>query len=319
MSPRSLPTPAQNHTFETGPMTLVFSAGYAIDIGAHVFPTRKYEMVFSRLLEPRLAAPPSVVEPQIASWDDLLLVHTPGYLRKVRFGELSLTEQALLEIPWSAEVVDGFRLMSGGTVTAARMALERGVSVHVGGGFHHAFADHGEGFCLFNDVALAFRVLQREQRVRRAVVIDCDVHHGNGTAKLFGADPHVFTLSLHQQHNYPLVKPPSTLDIGLEDGTQDEEYLEQLHEALPVVMAHNPDVMFYLAGADPFVGDQLGGLSLTKGGLRQRDRLVIQAAGAAGVPIVITLAGGYAENVSDTIAIHVATAEEAMNLDQSQP
>ena len=220
-------------------------------------------------------------------------------------------------------------LMSGGTETssmsggtAARMALERGVSVHVGGGFHHAFANHGEGFCLFNDVALACRVLQRGHLARRAVVVDCDVHHGNGTAKLFEADPHVFTFSMHQRHNYPEVKPPSTLDIGLEDGTQDEEYLERLHEALPVVMAHDPDVMFYLAGADPYVGDQLGGLALTKDGLRQRDRLVITAmclrsrcirsAEAAGVPIVVTLAGGYAKNVSDTIAIHVATAEEAI-------
>ena len=230
----------------------------------------------------------------------------------IRFGELSLTEQALLEIPWSEAIVDGFRLMSGGTVTAARMALERGVSVHVGGGFHHAFANHGEGFCLFNDVALACRVLQRGHLARRAVVVDCDVHHGNGTAKLFEADPHVFTFSMHQRHNYPEVKPPSTLDIGLEDGTQDEEYLERLHEALPVVMAHDPDVMFYLAGADPYVGDQLGGLALTKDGLRQRDRLVIRSAEAAGVPIVVTLAGGYAKNVSDTIAIHVATAEEAI-------
>ena len=297
-------------------MTFVYSSGYTIDIGAHVFPTRKYEMVFARLLEHRLVTPSSVVWPETASWDDLLLVHTPGYLRKVRFGELSLTEQALLEMPWSTAIVDGFRLMTGGTITAARLALERGVSVHVGGGFHHAFADHGEGFCLFNDVALAFRVLQRGQLARRAVVIDCDVHHGNGTAKLFEADPHVLTFSMHQQHNYPLVKPPSTLDIGFEDRTQDEEYLEQLHKALPVVMAHNPDVMFYLAGADPYVGDQLGGLSLTKGGLRQRDRLVIKAAEAAGVPIVVTLAGGYAENVNDTIAIHVATAEEAMSLDQ---
>ena len=172
---------------------------------------------------------------------------------------------------------------------------------------------------MFNDVALAYRMLHRDRLVRRAATVDCDVHHGNGTAKLFEAESHVFTFSIHQQHNYPAEKPASTLDIGLEDGAGDREYLRRLAQALPLVMAHRPDVLFYLAGADPYVGDQLGGLALTKGGLRQRDRLVVEVARDAGVALVVTLAGGYAEDVNDTIAIHVATAEEALRLDQRQP
>ena len=300
-------------------MTIVYSPHYTIDLGAHVFATRKYGMVQARLLEYRIDRPLAIVEPEAASWDDLRLVHTPAYLRKLRSGALSLPEQVQLEIPWSKAITDGFRLMSGGTVTAARAALQDGVAVHLGGGFHHAFADHGEGFCMFNDVVLAYRMLHRDRLVQRAATVDCDVHHGNGTAKLFETESHVFTFSIHQQHNYPAEKPASTLDIGLEDGVGDREYLRRLEQALSVVMAHRPDVLFYLAGADPYVGDQLGGLALTKGGLRQRDRLVVEVARDAGAALVVTLAGGYAEDVNDTIAIHVATVEEALRLDQRQP
>ena len=300
-------------------MTIVYSPHYTIDLGAHVFATRKYGMVQARLLECRIDRPLPIVEPEAASWDDLRLVHTPAYLRKLRSGALSLTEQAQLEIPWSKAITDGFRLMSGGTVTAARAALQDGVAVHLGGGFHHAFADHGEGFCMFNDVVLAYRMLHRDRLIQRAATVDCDVHHGNGTAKLFETESHVFTFSIHQQHNYPAEKPASTLDIGLEDGVGDREYLRRLGQALSLVMAHRPDVLFYLAGADPYVGDQLGGLALTKEGLRQRDRLVVEVARDAGVAVVVTLAGGYAEDVNDTIAIHVATVEEALRPDQRQP
>ena len=300
-------------------MTIVYSPHYTIDLGAHVFATRKYGMVQARLLEYRIDRPLVIVEPEAASWDALRLVHTPAYLRKLRSGALSLPEQVQLEIPWSKAITDGFRLMSGGTVTAARAALQDGVAAHLGGGFHHAFADHGEGFCMFNDVVLAYRMLHRDRLVQRAATVDCDVHHGNGTAKLFETESHVFTFSIHQQHNYPAEKPASTLDIGLEDGVGDREYLRRLEQALSVVMAHRPDVLFYLAGADPYVGDQLGGLALTKGGLRQRDRLVVEVARDAGAALVVTLAGGYAEDVNDTIAIHVATVEEALRLDQRQP
>ncbi len=290
---------------------LVYSSRYAIDIGAHVFPTRKYGMVHARLLEHR---PVVASEPEAASWDDLRLVHTPTYLQKVRTGALSLTEQAQLEVPWSHAITDGFRLMTGGTVTAARVALRAGGAVHLGGGFHHAFPDHGEGFCMFNDVGLAIRVLQRDAAIQRSAIIDCDVHHGNGTAALFRADQRVFTFSMHQEDNYPLDKPASTLDIGLAAGTEDIEYLQRLEEALPVVLAHEPDLLFYLAGADPYVDDQLGGLALTENGLRERDRLVLQQARVAGIPVVVTLAGGYASDVNDTVAIHVATVEESLRL-----
>lgn len=222
-----------------------------------------------------------------------------------------MTDLVRLEIPWSPSILEGFRLMTGGSVLAAEAALTEGVAVNLGGGFHHAFPDHGEGFCLFNDVAVAIRRLQRAGRIDRAAVIDCDVHHGNGTAAIFAGDDRVFTCSLHQEHNYPATKPPSSLDIGLEDGAGDEEYLRALTGALPVVFDHRPEIVFYLAGADPFIDDQLGGLALTREGLRARDRQVLGAARAAGVPTVVLLAGGYARRLDDTVAIHVATVEEA--------
>jgi acetoin utilization deacetylase AcuC-like enzyme len=204
-------------------------------------------------------------------------------------------------------LADGFRLMTGGTIAAAAAALEDGRAAHLGGGLHHAFANHGEGFCPLNDVAVAIRVLQRS--VRRAAVVDLDVHHGNGTAMIFERDESVFTFSMHQQHNYPFFKPRGDLDIGLEDGAGDARYLALLSDALPHVLASGPDLIVYLAGADPFENDRLGGLRLTKPGLAERDRLVIAAARSAGVPLVVVLAGGYAADVRDTVDIHVATIE----------
>jgi acetoin utilization deacetylase AcuC-like enzyme len=228
-----------------------------------------------------------------------------------------------MEIPWSPRIVDGFRLMAGGTMVAARLALEEAqaaggsgpgrwtVVAHLGGGFHHASGSHGEGFCMFNDVAVAIRVLKRDRLIARAAVVDCDVHHGNGTATIFAGEPSVFTFSMHQLHNYPASKPPGALDIALDDLTTDEEYLEELREALPRVFASGAQIVFYLAGADPYAEDQLGGLRLSKGGLRDRDRLVLRAARDARVPLVVTLAGGYARHVEDTVDIHVATIAEA--------
>ena len=245
-------------------MRVVYSSRYDIDIGAHVYPTRKYRLVRDELLQRQVVPRDAVVEPETVGWQDLALVHTDEYLHKVRYGQLSLTEAAQLEIPWTARIADGFRLMTGGTLTAARQAAVGSPAVHIGGGLHHAFADHGEGFCLFNDVALAIRVGQRDGTSQRGAVVDLDVHHGNGTARIFETDPTVFTLSMHQQSNYPMEKPPSSLDIGLADGTGDAEYLDRLAAALPVVLTHGPDVLFYLAGADPYERDQLGGLGLTK-------------------------------------------------------
>jgi len=293
-------------------MKVVYSARYQIDIGPHVFPTRKYQLVHERLLQAGVIRPSEIVEPQPAPWDDLALVHTPEYLAKMRDGAMTEEDIAQLELPWSSEMVEGFRMMVGGTIGAARLATrEGGVIVgHIGGGLHHAFPNHGEGFCPFNDVAVAIRVLQREG-MQRAAVIDLDVHHGNGTAFIFESDPRVFTFSTHQQYNYPMWKPRGSLDIGLMDGTGDAEYLEQLVHALPKVMASNPGCLFYLAGADPYEHDQLGGLRLTRNGLRARDRIVVEHARTMGVPMVILLAGGYARSVEDTVSVHVATMEEA--------
>jgi acetoin utilization deacetylase AcuC-like enzyme len=292
-------------------MKVAYSPLYHIDIGAHVFPTRKYQLVHARLLEAAVVAESDIIEPQPASWDDLALVHTNEYLAKMRDGMLTPEESAQLELPWSAEMVHGFRTMVGGTVDTARRAVQDGaIAAHIGGGLHHAFANHGEGFCPFNDVAVAIRVLQREG-IERLGVVDLDVHHGNGTAFIFETDARVFTFSMHQQWNYPSWKPRGSLDIGLPDGAGDADYLERLAGALPKVMASSPQCLFYLAGADPFEDDQLGGLRLTREGLRQRDRLVLEQARSRGLPVAVVLAGGYARSVDDTVAIHVATIEEA--------
>ena len=312
-------------------MKVVYSARYHIDIGPHVFPTRKYPLVHARLVESGVIEPSDVVEPAPASWDDLSRVHTAEYLSKMRDGTLSATEAAQLELPWSSGLVDAFRIMVGGTIQAARIAsglelasLKSQVATsdvrlessgfravcHIGGGLHHAFPNHGEGFCPFNDVAVAVRDLQ-SRGLERAAIVDLDVHHGNGTAFIFGPLPQIFTFSMHQQYNYPMWKPKGSLDVGLPDGAGDSRFLRELQQALPVVMASGPQCVFYLAGADPYEDDQLGGLRLTRDGLRQRDRMVIETVRAAGVPLVIVLAGGYARRVEDTVAIHVATIQEA--------
>jgi acetoin utilization deacetylase AcuC-like enzyme len=287
---------------------VVYSPRYHIDIGTHVYPTIKYRMVQTALAA---CGEYEFVEPSPVLWEDLALVHTAEYLQRAREGAFSSEELLQLELPWSPEIVAGFRLMTGGTLAAARDGLGRRFGAHIGGGFHHAFANHGEGFCMFNDVAVAIRVLQREGSITRTAVIDCDVHHGNGTAMIFDRDPSVFTFSIHQQHNYPAFKPRSSLDIGVEDGVGDPEYLTKLTRALPQILAFEPEIVFYLAGADPYEDDQLGGLALTIEGLRQRDRRVFTACRDADVPTVLTLAGGYARRVEDTVAIHLGSFEEA--------
>jgi acetoin utilization deacetylase AcuC-like enzyme len=209
-------------------------------------------------------------------------------------------------------VRDAAWICAGGSILTARLALERGVAVHLGGGFHHAFPDHGEGFCLINDVAIAIRAVQRERLVGRAAVVDLDVHHGNGTAAIFRDDPAVLTFSMHQERNYPALKPPSDLDVGLEDGTGDDAYLALLEKHLPEILArHHPDLVVYLAGADPYESDQLGGLGLTIAGLRRRDELVFERAASARVPVAVCLAGGYAVRTDDTVEIHCNTVRAA--------
>ena len=300
-------------------MHVLYAARYHIDIGPHVFPTEKYALVLERLLETGVLQHSDIIEPVPASWDDLALVHSSDYLARLRDGTITPEELAQLELPWSENMVEAFRTMVGGTVQAARLACglnefqipDCRLSVHIGGGLHHAFPGHGEGFCPFNDVAVAIRDLQRRGMARVAVV-DLDVHHGNGTAFIFESDPRVFTFSIHQQHNYPMWKPRGSLDVGLPDGAGDSRYLRELERALPAVMASSPQCVFYLAGADPYEDDQLGGLRLTREGLRERDRFVIGTVSRAGVPLVIVLAGGYARRVADTVAIHAATIEEAV-------
>jgi acetoin utilization deacetylase AcuC-like enzyme len=292
---------------------VVHHPAYEVDIGPHVFPTAKYRLVRERLATAGVLAPADLAEPSPVADDDVLLVHTPEYVGKLRGAGLSPLEEARLEVPYSAALRDMMWLCTGGTYLTGQLALAGGASIHIGGGFHHAFPDHGEGFCLINDVAIAIRMLQRDGVIHRALVIDLDVHQGNGTAAVFSEDDGVFTFSMHQQHNYPAWKPPSDRDIGLPDGAGDDEYLSLVDQHLPeIVERHRPDLAFYLAGADPYEEDQLGGLALTRDGLRRRDDTVLAALRAAGIPAAVTLAGGYARHPADTVEIHAGTVESVL-------
>jgi acetoin utilization deacetylase AcuC-like enzyme len=293
-------------------LPLVHHEAYEVDIGAHVFPTRKYRLVLGRLLSEGAITESQLRRPEPVSDADIGLAHTSGYIDKINNDTLSVPEQMLLEVPFSRELRDGMWLCSGGSRLAGQLALEHGVSVHLGGGFHHAYPDHGEGFCLINDVAVAIEMLRRDGAIERAAVVDLDVHHGNGTAAIFASEPEVFTFSMHQQNNYPAWKPPSDLDLGLEDRTDDATYLAALGRHLPQILeSHKPDLVYYLAGADPYEHDQLGGLSLTLDGLRRRDEFVFSSCGEAGVPVAVAFAGGYAVQPDDTVEIHCNTVREA--------
>jgi acetoin utilization deacetylase AcuC-like enzyme len=277
-----------------------------------VFPSIKYRLVKEKLLREHIAEPGDFVEPPPASDDDIALVHHREYLRKLQAGKLSYLEVLRLEIPYSPELIRAVWLCTGGSILAGRLALEDGVGVNVGGGFHHAYPDHGEGFCVLNDFAVAIRRLQKDKTVEQAMTVDCDVHQGNGTAAIFGGDHTVFTLSIHQENNYPYPKPPSSLDINLHDGVGDEEYLRELTQGLDRALAEfRPDLIFYVAGADPYRDDQLGGLKLSLEGLEKRDRLVFEKASGRNIPVAVTLAGGYARQLEDTIQIHSNTIRVA--------
>jgi acetoin utilization deacetylase AcuC-like enzyme len=290
---------------------VVYSPAYDCDIGPHVFPTAKYPLVLQSLLEAGDVRPEQVLEPEPAGRDLLELVHTGAYLDD--FLALRQTRRVMLsELPISAEIRDSYLLAAGGTLLAARRALADGAAMHLGGGFHHCMPDHAEGFCYLNDVAVAVRALQHEGAIQRAAVIDTDVHQGNGTARIFQGDASAFTFSIHQENNYP-IKEHSDWDIGLDDGTEDEAYLAHLRAAVPEILARvTPDLVVMVAGADPYREDQLGGLALSQDGLRARDRLVVHACAARGVPLVGVLAGGYALRVEDTVAIHAATTREVL-------
>jgi acetoin utilization deacetylase AcuC-like enzyme len=294
-----------------GPPPFVHSRGYEVDIGPHVFPIAKYRLVRERLIARGLATDADFAEPRMPSREELLRVHEAAYLEDL-FGLRATWRTASSELPLSRAIADAFTLAAGGTLLAARHAIEAGAALHIGGGLHHAFADHAEGFCYVNDVAVAARALLAEGCVARAAVIDCDVHQGNGTARIFAEDPAVFTFSIHQENNYP-VKERSDRDVGLEDGVGDDEYLARLEREVPQILErHRPDVVFYLAGADPFAQDQLGGLELSMDGLRERDRRVLAWCRGRGIAVCVALAGGYAQFERDTVAIHAATAEETL-------
>ncbi len=294
------------------PFKLIYHDGYDLNFGPHVFPSQKYRLIRDRLLATGFASEDDLLEPDPASEAELLLVHERDWIDRLRNGTLSFFDIRRLEVPYSRQMVRAFFLAAGGTILAGECALRDGVGFNIGGGFHHAFPGHGEGFCAIHDVAVAIRTLQRRGVIRRAMVVDCDVHQGNGTAAIFARDPSVLTLSIHQYNNYPAEKPPSSIDIHLADGVGDEEYLTKLYPPYEAaVTGFRPDILFYIAGADPYYQDQLGGLSLSLEGLKERDRMVIELALSRGVGVAVTLAGGYAEKLDDTVAIHCNTAVAA--------
>jgi len=324
------------------PFKLVYSDAYYLPIGDHVFPAEKYRRVHDRLISNRVAEAKDFLEPQPATDLDILLVHTPEYVQKLKTGTLSPREEMEMEIPYSRDLVDAFWLAAGGSILAGRQCLIDRVSISIGGGFHHAFPDHGEGFCMIHDVAVAIRRLQRDDKIRTAMIVDCDVHQGNGTAAIFagtrieslplpslsssrrneksGAQTKmhgtqrgdVFTISLHQHNNYPQWKPPSSIDVDLPDGVGDDDYLAWLDNALSSGLRQfDPDLLCYVAGADPYREDQLGGLDLTMEGLKKRDELVFRVAQARSIPVMVTYAGGYARNLEDTVTIHSNTVVAA--------
>jgi len=322
------------------PFKLIYSDEYYLPIGAHVFPAEKYQRIHKRLIETGVSEAQDFVTPQPASDDDILLVHTPQYVHKLKTGTLSAQEELEMEIPYSPELVHAFWLAAGGSILAADYALKDRVAFNVGGGFHHAFPDHGEGFCMIHDVAVAIRRMQRDDKITRAMALDCDVHQGNGTAVIFaglrlpraplpstaasvlsppapvrGHNAHagdVFTISLHQENNYPVWKPPSSIDVDLPDEIGDDDYLAWLDNALSCGLRQfDPELLCYIAGADPYREDQLGGLSLSIEGLKRRDELVFRVAHAREIPVMVTFAGGYAQRVEDTVTIHCNTVVAA--------
>lgn len=289
-------------------MQVFYTPRYYADIGqGHIFPIRKFELVRDRLLAEGTLHPDELVEPCPASIEDVLLVHTEDYISRLCSGALTAKEIRRLGLPWSESLVQRSFYATGGTIGAARVALAAGYSSNLAGGTHHSFPDRGEGFCVLNDVAIAIRVLRAKGLMRRAAIIDCDVHQGNGTATIFAGDEQTFTFSIHGANNYPLFKARSQLDIELPDGTADDEYLECLTRHLPAVFAHDPEIVFYLAGADPYEGDKLGRLALSIDGLRQRDYCVLGECYEREVPIVTVMSGGYGKDLNDTIEIHCNT------------
>ena len=290
------------------PFKLIYHERYDLNLGAHVFPSQKFRLIENKLVKDGIADHGDFLRPEPAHDADLLRVHTEEWVSKLKTGTLTLSDVMKLEVPYSPELVSAFWLAAGGTILAAQSALQDGFGCNIGGGFHHAHANHGEGFCAIHDVAVAIRRLHADGAIQRAMVVDTDVHHGNGTAAIFAKDDSVFTLSIHQLNNYPAYKPPSNIDLDMDDRVEDAEYLEALLPAVRTAMDKFPaDILFYVGGADPYCQDQLGGLSLTMNGLLARDKGVFAEARKRSVPVVTVLAGGYARRVEETVQIHVNT------------
>ena len=290
------------------PFKLVYHDRYDLHLGTHVFPSQKFRLIYEMLLSQGLAKKEDILRPEPASDEDILRVHTEEWVRKLKTGTLTASDVMRLEVPYSPELVEAVWLAAGGSILAGQMALRDGFGSNLSGGFHHAYPEHGEGFCAIHDVAVAIRKLQADGDIKKAIVVDTDVHHGNGTAAIFRNDPSVFTLSIHQLNNYPGHKPPSNVDLNMDDRVEDEEYLGALVPAVQQALdSFRPEILFYVGGADPYCEDQLGGLSLTKEGLEKRDRGVFEEARRRGIPVATTLAGGYARRVEDTVRIHVNT------------
>jgi len=278
----------------------------------HKFPMAKYSRLRERIVAGGIVAPEDLHEAPPASWDDLRLVHDAAYLDAVADGTLPREIQRRIGFPWSPGMVERARRSVGATIAAARAALDDGIAANLAGGTHHAFADRGEGFCVFNDVAVATRILQRDNDARRIAVIDLDVHQGNGTAAIFAGEDSVFTFSMHGDKNFPFKKEISDLDVALPDGTGDAEYLAALRSHLGAVLnRHQPDFVFYLAGADPYEGDRLGRLKMTMEGLRTRDEIVLHTCRRRGLPVAIAMSGGYADDVDAIVMIHANTIRAA--------
>jgi acetoin utilization deacetylase AcuC-like enzyme len=286
----------------------IYSDRYVVDLKAHVFVTGKYRLVKEALIKEGI----EIVEPEAPSWQDLLVVHTEEYLDDLK--SCRLTKRTITsELPIEPEVIDASKLGAGGTLLTAKIALAEGVAFHIGGGLHHAYPDHAEGFCYINDVAFALKSLLKAEEVGSAVIIDCDLHQGNGDAFIFQDDFRVFTFSIHEEDIYP-VKEESDLDIGLPGFITDEEYLHQLSGALESILDRRYDLAIYIAGSDPFKGDRLGRLALTISGLLARDRMVLESLKERSIPVAIVMGGGYAVNIEDTVTIHRNTAVLAQGL-----
>ncbi len=286
------------------------TAQYAFPLPqGHRFPAEKYGMMRDRVLAEGIVEPKNLRDPAPAARTDLLRVHTERYVDAVASGDLTPAEQRLIGLPWSKALAERSLRATGATCEAAIHALDAGIAMSLSGGTHHAFADHGEGFCVFNDVVVAIRMLQHRRAIVRAAIIDLDVHQGNGTHALVADDPTVYAFSMHGRKNYPFKKVAGTLDIELEDGAGDDEYLDTLASALPeVISASNPDMVFYLAGSDPHEHDRLGKMKLTFDGLARRDVMVLESCREIGLPVVVTVAGGYGKDIRDSVQVHVNTA-----------